>query len=304
MPMFSFQFVPVMPEGHRLARGDTPLSVWANSIDDRYFDTMEIGFIAGRPFAPSDDADAPAVAIVNETLARHWWPDTDPIGMRLQVLEPPQQLVEIVGIVKTTKYGFPGEQPQQAIYFPYQQRPRGQMVLLAATSDESAALLTPLQNLVHRLDADVPVYEVQTIEAFYDVRVTAIGNTLVRLIGGMGVMGLLLTMVGLYGLVSYRVSSRVHEIGIRIAIGATYGRIMSMVLREGLAVAWLGVAAGAVLSVVTARVLFALLPLSYHIGMHTYYVVIPLVLAVNAVAAFLPARRAAKVDPTEALRCE
>lgn len=304
MPLFSFQFVPVLPEGQRLARGETAVPVWTNSIDDGYFTTLEIGMVAGRPFAPTDDADAPPVAIVNETLARHWWRDANPIGKSLQVLEPPYALVQIVGVVKTTEYGFPGELPQQAIYFPYQQRPRGQMVLLARTDGESAAFVAPLRDLIYRLDPDVPVYEAQTIESFYEARVTAIGNTLVRLIGWMGLMGLALTMVGLYGLVSYSVTSRVREIGIRIAVGATYARIVRMVLREGMAPAWLGLVAGIILSAATARMLARLLPISHHVGVETYYVVVPLVLVVSLIAAFLPARRAARVDPCEALRYE
>jgi predicted permease len=304
MPLFSFRFVPVLPEGERLDRGETVVPVWTNSVDERFFETMDIGMVAGRPFASTDDAGAPAVAIVNDTLARHYWPGRDPLGKRLQILEPDGPLIEVVGVVRTTTYLFPGERPQPAIHFSYRQRPAGAMVLLARVAGASSDYVRPLRDVVHRVDADVPVYDTQTIEDFYTARVTAIGNVLVRLIGWMALMGLILTMVGLYGLVSYSVSRRVREIGIRIAVGATYGRIVTMVLREGMLPACVGLALGLAASVATARLIGYVLPVTYHVSMQTYCIVVPSLFLVNVVAALVPARRAARVDPTTALRCE
>ncbi|HTM24374.1 MAG TPA: ABC transporter permease [Vicinamibacterales bacterium] len=304
MPLFAFRFVSLLPEGRRLDRGETVVPVWANSVDEGYFDTMDIGMIAGRPFAPSDDASAPAVAIVNDTLARHYWPGSDPIGKRLQILEPDGPLVEVVGVVRTTTYLFPGERPQQAIHFPYRQRPSGSMVLLARVTGASADHVRALGDTVHGVDADVPVYDAQTIEDFYSARVTAIGSVLVRLVGWMALMGLILTMVGLYGLVSYSVSRRVREIGIRIAVGATPARIVMMVLREGMLPAWVGLTVGLAASAATGRVITYVLPITHHVGARTYALVVPMVFVVNAIAALIPARRAATVDPTNALRCE
>ncbi len=310
MPLFSFKFVPILPApadagaGLRQASAEEAIPAWANSIDSQYFETMNITLLKGRPFAPADIAGAPAVAIVNATMARRYWSDADPIGRRLLVASASPRIVEIVGVVATTTYGLPGEIPQNAIYFPYRQRPRGEMTLLMQTAVHSTELLDPARELVRRLDPDVPVSDVQTMEAFYAVRVTDTGNVLVRLVGGMGVMGLLLTMVGLYGLVSYAVSRRTREIGIRIAIGATYARILRMVLRQGMTPAWAGLGAGIVLSMLAARFLAQRSPLSHQVDTATFYVVIPLILAVTLAAAFLPARRAARVDPTEALRTE
>jgi putative ABC transport system permease protein len=304
MPMFSFQFEPVLPEGQRPARGETVPPAWANCVDEGFFKTMEIGVLAGRVFEATDDADAPAVAIVNDTLARHHWPGANPIGKRLQLLEPNGGLVEIVGVVNTTTLGYPGELPQQGIYFPYRQRPQGQMVLLVTTAGESAPLVKPLRDVVRRLDADVPIVDSQTMEEFYGARVMSFGTTMVRLVGGMGLMGMVLTMIGLYGLVSYTVSRRTREIGIRIAIGATCTRIVRMVLRQGMAPAWAGLVAGLGLSVLTSRWMGRIVPFGHHVETDTYYYVVPLLIAVTLVAAFLPARRAARVNPTVALRCE
>jgi predicted permease len=303
MPMFHFLFVPVLPEGQQPVRGQAVPPVWANSIDDRFFETMGIGVLAGRVFGPADDEDAPAVAIVNDTLVRRYWPGGDPLGKRLQLVEPHGRVVDIVGVVRTTTLGFPGELPQPAIFFPFRQRPYGQMTLIVSTGD-SAALVKPLREVARRLDPDVPVFDAQTMEVFYGVRVAAFGNTMVRLVGAMGLMGMLLTMIGLYGLVSYTVNRRTREIGIRIAVGATYARIVRMVLRQGMAPAWFGVAAGLLLSVVVSRFMGRLVPFGHHVDSEIYYLVVPVLIAVTLVAAFFPARRAARVDPTVALRCE
>jgi ABC-type antimicrobial peptide transport system permease subunit len=134
--------------------------------------------------------------------------------------------------------------------------------------------------------------------------VTGFGTVMLRLVGGMGVMGMLLTMVGLYGLVSYSVSRRTRELGIRIAVGATYARILTMVLRQGMSPALAGVVAGLALSVVTGRLMERLVPFAEHVGPATFYIAVPLLTAIALGAAFLPARRAALVSPTDALRSE
>jgi putative ABC transport system permease protein len=304
MPMHSFQFAPIVPEGSQLPPDQSSVPAWVNSVDDRYFETMDIDVVAGRGFTSEDDEAAPPVAIVNTTLARHYWRDVNPVGARVQVLDAPRPSVEIVGVVETTKLAFPGELPQEAIYFPYRQRPRGQMVVLAHTAGASAELLEPMRDVVLRLDRDVPIFDVQTMEEFYYVSATSLLGTIVEMIGGIGVMGLALTMVGLYGLVSYGVSRRTREIGIRIAVGATYARIVRMILHEGMRPAWLGLAAGLLLSAITDRLLLRLVPVEQHVGRETYYIVLPLVAVVTLTAAFVPARRAAKVSPTVALRCE
>jgi macrolide transport system ATP-binding/permease protein len=304
MPLFSFQFAPIVPEGYQLPEGQTSLPVWANSVDERYFDTMNIGLIRGRAFGTDDGAAAAPVAIVNDTLARRYWPGEDAIGKRLRIVGVGGPPIEVVGVAATTQYGFAGEARQSAIYFPYRQRPRGQMVLLAETRGDSAALVDPLRDLVQRLDVNVPVFDVQTMETFYEARVTGIGGVMVRLIGGMGLMGMLLTVVGLYGLVAYAVGRRTREIGIRIAIGATYTRIIAMILRQGMAPAWIGLATGLLLSGVTARLLPRFIPINHRFDAQTFYVVVPLLLVVTLAAAFVPARRAARVDPTVALRCD
>jgi len=229
-------------------------------------------------------------------------PHVDPLTAR--DFRNGQPLVEIVGIAKASAYGYFAEPPQDMVYFPFRQVPRGNMALLAQSTADSVSLVAPLRDMVRSLDAGVPVYDAQTIEMFYAARVTTIGTVMTRLVGGMGVMGVILTMVGLYGLVSYSVSRRTREIGIRVAIGATSGRVLRIILGQGLMPAAVGLLVGLVLSGATTRALSTLIPINQEYSPRTFFVVVPLLALVAVVASFVPARRASMVDPKVALRDE
>jgi len=281
--------------------------VLGNSIDEGYFETMEIGVVAGRAFRATDAPGAPLVAIVNETLVRHIWPAADvstAVGKRFRMNDESGPWVEVVGVARAGKYTYIAEPPQDAVYFPFRQQPRGNMVLVAQTGRESSEALAPLRDMIRRMDADVPVYDLQTMEGFYAARATSLGGIITKLIGGMGLMGMTLTMVGLYGLVSYAVGRRTREIGIRIAVGAGYGRVVRMILSQGMVPAWAGLAIGLPLSALMSRFLPALVPIEHGFDADTLALVVLLLCAVTLLAAFVPARRAARVDPTIALRCE
>ena len=304
MPLFGFETASIVPEAFHLPPGETSLHVYGNTVDENYFATLEIAILEGRSFTSADTQDSRPVAIVNETMARRYWPGQSAIGKRIRRMEPRETWLEIVGVASTTTYVYPGEEPQHAIYFPFRQDPRGAMVLLVQTAGDSRALVTPLGDVVRTLDADVPQFDAQTIERFYDARVASIARVCTRMIGGMGLMGVTLTMVGLYGLVSYAVSRRTREIGVRIAIGATRHDVVVMILRQGLTPACLGLSAGLVLSAGAVRVLPMLTPFAHRIDPRWFMVMVPALIFVSVVASLLPARRAARVDPTVALRCE
>jgi ABC-type antimicrobial peptide transport system permease subunit len=178
------------------------------------------------------------------------------------------------------------------------------MVLLAQTDGPSTSVLEPLRQLARRQDPDVPVFDAQTIERFYELLVTSQLGTVVRMVSGIGVMGMALTMVGLYGMVSYLVSRRTREIGIRMAVGATGAHVTRMVLREGMAPVWFGVGFGLLLSALTTTVVIGLIPTQHQLRPEFYFVVVPLIVAVTAAAAALPARYASRISPTIALRCD
>ena len=304
MPLRGLEVASMVPEGYRLAPGQTAMRLYASSVDEAYFETLDIPLVAGRGFRATDTADSPPVAVVNEVAARRYWPEGDVIGRRFHLKDHRGPLVEIVGIAKNTTYLYQGEPAFDVAYFPFRQQPREGMVLLARTRGESARLLAPLVEMVRGINADVPVYNVQTIERYYEARATSLGEIAVTLIGGLGAMGMTLTMVGLYGLVSYAVSRRTREIGIRMAIGAGHARVMAMVLRQGMAPAWIGLAFGLALSALAARLLPVLVPIGRSYDAQTFLLAAPLVVAVTLAAASIPARRAARVDPTVTLRCE
>jgi predicted permease len=304
MPMSSWETASVARPGTSNDDAQGTLSAWTSSVDDQYFSTMETNLLRGRVFAATDDRGATPVAVVNDTLAAHFWPDGNAVGQRLQVMDGHPVIVDIIGVVATTMFHHPGEWAQYGVYFPYLQRPRGQMTLLVQTTADSASMLQPLGDIVGRLDPRVPTFDLQTMELFYDNGATGLLRAAMRLVTALGVIGMSLTAIGLYSLVSYSVSRRTREIGIRIAVGATAARIIRMVIREGMAPAWIGLPVGLGLSAVTARLLPVLVPVSLPLGAQTFLIAVPLIAAALAVSAFLPARRAAKVNPIVALRCD
>jgi hypothetical protein len=245
---------------------------------------------------------------VNEQLAQQYWPDQQAIGKRFRLNERNGEWVEVVGVARNSKYSFITETSRPFIYLPFRQYSRETMFLLVESAREPASLAMPMRELVRGLDADVPIFNVRTVQEFYELRVVTILNVISGLIGAMGIMGLGLAIVGLYGLVAYAASRRTREIGIRMAVGAGRADVLRMVLRQGMLLALVGLGVGLLLSVGADRALDALFtggpggdsrtdPVSYLIVGVT-------VLAVTLVAAFIPAHRASRINPTEALRCE
>ena len=179
------------------------------------------------------------------------------------------------------------------------------MVLLTESAGDPASLVAPLRDLVRSLDQTQPVYNVRTMDEFYQMRTITIFNVIIGIVAAMGLMGLSLAIVGLYGLVAYATSRRTKEIGIRMAIGASRPMVLRMVLRQGLVLALAGLAVGLLAGVGAERLLQAAFPSgdnSFEPMAHV--LVAPIVLAATFVAAYLPARRAARLDPMKALRYE
>ncbi len=295
----------IQPEGFRFPAGRSYVTVHSSRVDEHYFDTLGLQILRGRAFTTADALGSPRVAIVNEVLANDYWPNQYPIGKRFRLLgssNPPW--VQIVGVAKLSRYGFIGEPPTEFVYLPYRQAPPGSMTLFAASAGDSASLLAPLRDLVRDLDPNMPTYDVQTMEHYYWARATSIAQVTVEIVGGMGLMGLVLAMVGLYALMSYSVSRRTREIGIRMAVGASHASVLRMVLRQGMLPALFGVPIGLLLSAGAGRLLTSSFPLSDRIDPAIYGLVAPLMLIVAILAAYVPARRASLVDPMTALREE
>jgi predicted permease len=298
--------VAVIPEGFQFPVGKDNARVVSANVDEFFFDAMGLTLLEGRGFRHNDDADAPRVAIVNQQFAQHYWPNQDPVGKRFRLADKDKAWVQIVGLAKTSKYIFIAEPPSEFVYLPYRQRGRQQqMVLMAESSGDSASLAAPLREIVRGLDPSMPIYNVRTMERLFQMRATSIFNVLITLVGSMGLMGLALAIVGLYGLVAYAVSRRTREIGIRMAIGADRAVVLRMILRQGLLLASVGLVVGLAVSVGAGRAMRALFPSGNNErDVAALLIVIPVVLGVTFLAAYLPARRASRVNPVQALRCD
>jgi putative ABC transport system permease protein len=298
----------ILPEAFQFPVGQESATVLASSVDQHYFDTLGIAIIRGRGFRATDSADAPRVAVVNEQVVQHYWPGQDPLGKRFRLNDSRGQWVEVVGIAKISTYLFLGERPTEFVYFPYKQRPQPRMIVLTESIGDPARLATPLREIVRTLDANQPIYDVRTMEEFYRMRVVAQFRVVSRLVAAMGIMGLGLAIVGLYGLVAYAAARRTREIGIRMAIGADRRDVLRMVLGQGMALAVVGLGVGLLASVGAGRALGALFPGEGPGSRPTDVVALGLVAVavfmVTLIAAAIPARRASRINPTEALRYE
>ncbi len=300
--------VTIVPEGFQFAAGKESVTLLGAMVDEHYFDTMGLSLIEGRRFRETDAADAPEVAIVNQRLAEHYWPGQDPVGKRFRMNDSAGPWVEVVGLAKDSKYVFLAEAPIEFVYLPYRQRPQASMILLVESSGDPATLVTPAREMVRSLDANLPIFNVRTMEEFYRMRTISIFNIIIGIVAAMGLMGLGLAIVGLYGLVAYAASRRTREIGIRMAIGADRPSVLRMVLRQGLLLAVGGLVVGMAASVGAGRVLAAMFPGGgggrRGVDVAALALVGLVTLAVTLVAAYVPSRRASRVDPMSALREE
>jgi macrolide transport system ATP-binding/permease protein len=293
----------VAPEGHQFPQGQEGVNVLANTVSEGYFDTAGVRILKGRGFLETDRKDAPKVAVVNEEFARRYWPNQDAVGRRFRIGSANGDWVQIVGVAETGAYLWIAEPPTPFIYLAYRQFPRSRMRLLAHTATGSAAMIAPIREAIRALDPNQPVYDVRTMEEFYDMRAVKVTRLITQIIGMAGLMGLALALAGLYGLISYSVSRRTREIGIRMAIGAGRDGVLRMVLRQGMTLASIGLALGMLGGVGAGFAMKAAFQMDA-IDWVTMIVVPLLLLAVTAIASLIPARRAAMIDPMRALRWE
>jgi predicted permease len=293
----------VVPEGIQLPSGTEAVIVLSNVVSEDYFRTMGVPIVQGRDFLSSDRADTPRVVIVNEQFVRNYYPNQDAIGKRLRLNGLDGPFAEIVGVAKQSTYLNPIEAPQEYFYLPLAQNPTAALTLMLETEGPPAEEAGRLRDLVRRLDPNQPIFAVRSMQDIYDLTVKQRMDIIREIIGGLGFLGLVLALVGLYGLMSYSVSLRHREIGIRMAIGADPAAVVKMVLRQGMVLAASGVAIGLLLSLAASK-LTAALP-----GGHGFYLplVVPVTVSLLAIAAlgtYIPARRASQVDPNIVLRQE
>jgi predicted permease len=290
-----------VPGRHR--PGEHGETVEVTTVSPEYFSTIGVGIVAGRAFTAGDRPDTPRVAIVNETLARRFWPGESAIGKIFHTRGGEGPAFQIVGISADHKVVTLSERPTPFLHVPRNQRPNSYSAIIARTRGDAGALLRDMRRELLALDPNVVFVENQTMEAEVDATLLPMRIS-AWLVSGVGVVAMTLAAVGLYGVIAYSVARRTREIGIRIALGARPASVVRMVMRQGLLVAAAGLAAGCALAALAARAIAGLL---YGVGPSdpvSWVVAAALLLAVSAAANFVPAWRASRVNPTQALRIE
>jgi predicted permease len=283
---------------------------WPSAVPQQvtpgYFVTIGMPLVAGRDFGPNDREGSIAVAIVSKKLSDAVWPGENPLGKRLR-LGPSSPYMTVVGVVGDFRSRGYDDTPEPTLYFPHTQAgrnayytPRDMSVLIRVTGDPTA-IAPSLRSIVRSLDRTVPVSQIRTLESIVGTSVANRQFTTMLLAGFAG-LALLLAGVGIYGVISYGVAERTNEIGVRMALGAEQGAVLRLVLSEALRMCGVGLVIGLLGAVVVARAARAMLVGVSVVDPATFLSVCGALLAVAAVAALVPARRAAAVNPSEALR--
>jgi predicted permease len=284
---------------------DGRLTTAFNTVGPRFFETSGVRVIRGRRLDARDNERSRRVGVVNETMARMLWPGQDALGKRFR-LGRDGEWIEVVGLAADGKYMMMAEAPRPYFYVPIAQRFQSPITLMVHSTSDPASLSGAVQRQIGSLDPDLPVYNIRTMEKH--ISDSVFGMMPVRfgasLAGVQGLVALLLALMGLYAVVSYAVSQRTREIGVRMALGAARADVLKLVVREGMRLSFVGVFIGLFLSaglgLVLSKVLYGLAPIDPLV----FGGVTLLLLGVSAVACWVPARRAARVDPLVSLRCE
>jgi predicted permease len=284
-------------------RPSDALSVLSNTVGVGYFRVMGIPVLKGREFDSHDDESGPRVAVINQALAHRLWPGKDALQQRIRLSSG--DVLQVIGVVKTGKYGFLTEQPRPYLYLPFRQNYSAPITFHVRTAAAPGPLVSSLRQSVRALNPDLPVYNVKTMEDHlkhgYAFSIVIMGGALSGL---FGILGLALASIGLYGVVANTVNQRRREIGIRAALGAGTGNILRLVTRQSLILVSAGAALGAACGIAAGRllkrVLFSVDPADWT----TFLMVATVLCLVSILACLMPARRALKVDPNVALRWE
>jgi putative ABC transport system permease protein len=282
---------------------ENPYVVNANVVGLKYFQTLGIPLLSGRDFTAQDHETAPPTIVVNKAFARRYFSDQTPLGQHVSFRGAQGPWSEIIGVVRESKYRTLGENVRPVVYLPLAQNHETGMTLHVRTAGDPKNAAPAVRREIQELDRNLAVTSIQTLDdvlssSLYAARMGAI------LLVIFGSLALLLAGIGLYGVMSYAVSRRTREIGIRMALGAQTGNVLRLVLREGLTLVAGGVSAGLIVAFAVTRLLASFLYGVSTLDVATF-VAIPIVLALVALlASYLPARRASRVDPMIALRYE
>jgi putative ABC transport system permease protein len=267
--------------------------------DTNYFSTMGIRLIKGRFFSDHDSTDSQAVALVDEKFAQRFWAHDDPVGKHLWF--DPKKPIEIAGVVGNVKqYGLDSDS-KIAVYFAHAQQAGGGMYLTARTAIEPEQMANAIVAQIHKVDPNVVVYDIRTMQERLHASL-ARQRFASTLLASFAVFAILLAAIGVYGVISYLVTQNTHEIGIRVALGAGAGRVMAMVVKQGLGLVGTGILTGLIGAVAFTRVMASLLFGVTALDGLTFASVVLILTVVALAATIIPASRVTRVDPAVALR--
>jgi predicted permease len=285
--------------GYEFAEGERN-SLFYTYVSEGYFETMGIELLEGRTISRSDNTEGAPVIVVNQRFADRFWPGESAVG---RIVETAGAEREVIGVVETGKYNSLGEAPAEFMYLSHHERFTSQMTIVARTPSDPQGALRAIQRVVRDADPDMPLYDVRTMADHMGIALlpARLGGSM---LGLFGLLGLTLAAVGIYGVMAYSVSQRRRELGIRVALGADRDRVVRMVLAEGMRLAIIGTVIGLVGAFAAAQLLKGLLYDIQPIDPIAFTGVPLLLIAVSGLAVYLPARRAARVDPMRALKSE
>jgi len=303
LPLVPKRITPVLPEGQpEVPLAERPFII-IEAISPAWFKTMRVPLQAGREFTDADKAGSPNVVIVNQALARRYWPNQNPIGKHIVLGRQPAS--EVVGVAIDVKNRSLALDPQVQLYFPFSQIPWGNMNLLVRTATDPHGMVSPVRAQIAAIDSDQPVTSIQTVDELMDGS-RAQPRFILMLLGVFSAAALVLAIIGIYGVLAYSVAQRRQELGIRLALGAEKSDILRLVVGYGLALAGVGIVIGLVFALALSWIMASVLSgVLYKISARdlTTFAVAPVVfLLIALVASYLPALRATQVDPNEALR--
>jgi predicted permease len=290
--------------GYAPGPNQSAISVGSSVVGDRYFDVLGIPIVRGRAFTDRDVDGAPAVAIVSDAMAKKFWPSRDALGATITIQSAPAVTAQIVGIARDAKTRDIGETPQPFLYRPLGQSRQTAMTLFVQSDGDPAALAGAVRAEVRALDPNQPIHDVRTMAAHFEQQALWGVRLVAEVITAVGVVGLVLSVLGLYAVIAYSVSQRTREIGIRMAVGASAPRVLGMVLRQGLVLSGIGIGVGLLLTLALSTVLSEVLNGVNPRDPAVYVLGTMVLLSVTLFATYLPARRAARVDPQAALRAD
>jgi predicted permease len=288
-----------LPQTCAASNGD-PISSTSSIISSGFFDTMRVPILAGRDFRSTEPQP---VAIVNEAMAKRLWPGGNALGKRIELGCRRKTSAEIVGIARDLRFVSVGEPAKPHAYLPFARSEDGYQTILVETTSGSGPLAEPVRKTIVATNPSARVYAVNTLADWVDRSFWQI-RWEVSVLSAFAVLALILSAAGLYGMISYHVTLRRREIGVRMAVGARSGDVFRLILRQGLSTTLIGIAIGLVLSAAVARLMTKLLYGVSPTDPVTFAAVALLWLLVASAACFFPAHRASKVDPMEVLRNE